>query len=75
MNNPTIEHDATTVTAFPDELEHALVLGASAILKQRTITFYNEDEDAEIVALHRAQWAELEQKYKDALAPYLATSE
>ena len=72
---PTIEHGATSVTAFPDELEHALVLGASAILKQRTITFYNEDEDAEIVALHRAQWAELEQKYKDALAPYIATSE
>jgi len=75
MNNPTIEHGATSVTAFPNELEHALVLGASARLKQRTITSYNEDEDAEIVALHRAQWAELEQKYKDALAPYIATSE
>ena len=75
MNNPTIEHGDSSVAKFPDELEHALVLGASARLKQRTITFYNEDEDAEVVALHRAQWAELEQKYKDALAPFIPSGE
>ena len=72
---PTIEHGDSSVTAFPDELEHALVLGASAMLKQRQITYFNEDEDGELVALHRAQWAELEQKYKDVLAPYLARGE
>ena len=72
---PTIEHGDSSVTAFPNELEHALVLGASAMLKQRQITYFNEDEDGELVALHRAQWAELEQKYKDALAPFLARGE
>lgn len=73
METPSIEHSASSVAKFPNELEQVLVLGASAILKQRQITFYNEDEDSEIVALHRAQWAELEQKYQDALAPFMPT--
>ena len=72
---PTIEHSATTVTAFPDELEHALILGASARLKQRQITFFNEDEDGELVVLHRAQYQELLAEYNTALAPFLASGE
>ena len=75
METPVIEHGDSAVTKFPNELEDALVLGASAKLKQRQITFYNEDEDSEIVALHRAQWAELEQKYQDALAPFMESKE
>ena len=75
IETPTIEHGDSSVAKFPNELEHALVLGASARLKQRQITFYNEDEDSEVVALHRAQWAELEQKYQDAIAPFIESKE
>ena len=72
---PTIEHGDSSVTAFPDELEHALVLGASSRLKFRAITFYNEDEDPELVTLHRAQYQELLTEYNNALAPFLARSQ
>ena len=75
MDNPTIEHNASSVTKFPDELEHALVLGASAKLKLRTITFYNEDEDPELVSLHRAQYQELLAEYNSALAPFVSRGE
>ena len=75
MENPTIEHGASSVTKFPDELEHALVLGASAKLKLRTITFYNEDEDPELVSLHRAQYQELLAEYNSALAPFVSRGE
>tara|TARA_R100001082_G_scaffold16399_1_gene8286 strand:+ start:1935 stop:2588 length:654 start_codon:yes stop_codon:yes gene_type:complete len=75
MDNPTIEHDASSVTKFPDELEHALVLGAAAKLKLRAITFYNEDEDPELVSLHRAQHQEILAEYNSALAPFIARSE
>lgn len=71
---PTIAHSDTSVTGFPNELEHALVIGASAKLKQRAITYYNEDEDGEVVALHRAQYNELLSEYNNALSPYLAVS-
>ena len=73
--NPSIEHGDASVAAFPDELEHALVLGASARLKQRTITFYNEDEDPELVSLHRAQYQELLAEYNTALAPFVSRGE
>ena len=75
MQNPTIEHGDSSVSKFPNELEHALVLGASARLKQRQITFFNEDEDSEIVILHRAQYQELLAEYVNALAPFLSKSE
>ena len=75
MDNPTIEHGDSSVTKFPDELEHALVLGASSRLKQRQITYFNEDEDPEIVALHRAQYQELLGEYNSALAPFMNQSE
>jgi len=75
MENPTIEHGDSSVTKFPDELEHALVLGASSRLKQRQITYFNEDEDPEIVALHRAQYQELLGEYNSALAPFMNQSE
>ena len=74
MENPTIEHSADTVAKFPNELEHALVLGASARLKQRQITFFNEDEDSEVVAMHRAQYQELLSEYANALAPFIVSS-
>ena len=74
MENPTIEHSADTVAKFPNELEHALVLGASARLKQRQITFFNEDEDSEVVILHRSQYQELLVEYANALAPYMPSS-
>ena len=73
MDNPTIEHNASSVSKFPDELEHALVIGASARLKQRQITFFNEDEDPEIVSLHRSQYQELIGEYNNALAPFMNT--
>ena len=72
MDNPTIEHNNSSVAKFPDELEHALVLGASSRLKFRAITFYNEDEDPELVTLHRAQYQELLTEFNNALAPFLA---
>jgi len=72
MEAPTIEHDSSAIPKFPNELEQAVVIGACARLKQRQISFFNEDEDSEIVALHRAQYQELEKKYQDALAPFLA---
>ena len=75
MDNPTIEHNDSSVTKFPDELEHALVLGASSRLKFRAITFYNEDEDPELVTLHRAQYQELLTEFNNALAPFLARGE
>jgi hypothetical protein len=74
MENPTILHSADTVAKFPNELEHALVLGASARLKQRQITFFNEDEDSEVVAMHRAQYQELLSEYANALAPFMVSS-
>jgi|TARA_R100000084_G_scaffold13203_1_gene4466 hypothetical protein len=74
MENPTIEHGDSSVAKFPNELEHALVLGASARLKQRQITFFNEDEDSEVVILHRSQYQELLVEYANALAPYMPSS-
>lgn len=74
MNNPTVAYDSTTVAKFPNELEHALIVGASARLKQRFISFFNEDEDPELVQLHRAQWAEISQLYQDLLSPYMVSS-
>jgi len=73
MENPTILYSADTVAKFPDELEQALVLGASARLKQRQITFFNEDEDSEVVAMHRAQYQELLSEYANALAPFMVS--
>tara|TARA_R100001082_G_C4365726_1_gene161823 strand:+ start:184 stop:837 length:654 start_codon:yes stop_codon:yes gene_type:complete len=73
MENPTILHGASSVSKFPDELEHALILGASARLKQRQITFFNEDEDSEVVILHRSQYQELLAEYGNALAPYMSS--
>jgi len=73
--NPSIEHGDASVAAFPDELEHALVLGASSRLKFRAITFYNEDEDPELVTLHRAQYQELLTEFNNVLAPFLARGE
>ena len=75
MNNPVIEHGDSSVSKFPDELEHALVLGASTKLKQRQITFFNEDEDSEVVAMHRAQYQELLSEYANALAPFIPSGE
>ena len=69
---PTIEGTDTSIAVFPNELEHVVVLGACARLKQRQISFFNEDEDSEVVALHRAQYAELDQKYKETLSPFVA---
>jgi len=74
MENPTILHSASSVAKFPNELEHALILGASARLKQRQITFFNEDEDSEVVILHRSQYQELLVEYANALAPYMPSS-
>tara|TARA_R110000824_G_scaffold218869_4_gene405573 strand:- start:3335 stop:3985 length:651 start_codon:yes stop_codon:yes gene_type:complete len=74
MDNPTIEHGDTSVTKFPDALEHSLVLGASARLKLRVVTFYNEDEDPELVSLHRAQYQELLSEYNNSLTPFIASS-
>ena len=74
MEHPTIEHNASSVSKFPNELEHALILGASARLKQRQITFFNEDEDSEVVILHRSQYQELLVEYANALAPYMPSS-
>jgi hypothetical protein len=74
MENPTILNSADTVAKFPNELEHSLVLGASARLKQRQITFFNEDEDSEVVAMHRAQYQELLSEYANALAPFMVSS-
>tara|TARA_X000001388_G_scaffold77323_2_gene77615 strand:- start:825 stop:1478 length:654 start_codon:yes stop_codon:yes gene_type:complete len=71
--NPTIEHGDSSVAAFPNELEQTLVLGASARLKQRQITFFNEDEDSEVVAMHRAQYQELLSEYANALAPFMVS--
>lgn len=73
MENPTIEHNASSVPRFPDGLEHALILGACARLKQRQITFFNEDEDSEVVAMHRAQYQELLSEYGNALAPFMSS--
>ena len=73
MENPTIEHNADSVPRFPDGLEHALILGACARLKQRQITFFNEDEDSEVVAMHRAQYQELLSEYGNALAPFMSS--
>ena len=73
MENPTIEHNDISVPKFPDGLEHALILGACARLKQRQITFFNEDEDSEVVAMHRAQYQELLSEYGNALAPFMAS--
>ena len=69
---PTIEGTDTSIDVFPNELEHVVVLGACARLKQRQISFFNDDEDSEVVALHRAQYAELDQKYKETLSPFIA---
>ena len=73
MENPTIEHNDISVPKFPDGLEHALILGACARLKQRQITFFNEDEDSEVVAMHRAQYQELLSEYGNALAPFMSS--
>lgn len=73
MENPTILYNDISVSKFPNELEHALVLGASARLKQRQITFFNEDEDSEVVAMHRAQYQELLSEYANALAPFMVS--
>tara|TARA_R100000908_G_C3756926_1_gene151775 strand:- start:10698 stop:11375 length:678 start_codon:yes stop_codon:yes gene_type:complete len=72
VSNPTVVQTDSNISIFPNELEHVVVLGASARLKQRQISFFNDDEDSEVVALHRAQYQELQQKYQDALAPFLA---
>ena len=74
VTSPTVVQTDSAISIFPNEIEHAVVLGASARLKQRQITFYNEDEDSELVALHRAQYQDLQQKYKDALAPFIKSS-
>jgi|TARA_R100001530_G_C4290255_1_gene147821 hypothetical protein len=70
-----IEHDASSVAKFPDELESALVYGACVRLKHRQITYYNEEEDPEIVQLHQIQHDNLNALYAKALAPYTIPAE
>ena len=36
--------------------------------------FFNEDEDSEVVILHRSQYQELLVEYANALAPYMPSS-
>ena len=72
---PSVAYGDSSVSGFPDELERTLVIGSAAKLKQRHISFYNEDEDAEVVALLRAQYQELLAEYNGALAPFMASGE
>ena len=72
--SPAVAYGDNSVSVFPNELESVLVLGASARLKQRQITFFNEDEDGEIVLLHRAQYQELLAEYTTALSPFIKKS-
>ena len=71
METPTIEHGDSAVAKFPNELEQVLVLGASAMLKQRQITFYNEEEDPENAQLHKVQYDDIVVQYGNALKPFL----
>tara|TARA_R110002020_G_scaffold461840_1_gene681040 strand:+ start:205 stop:858 length:654 start_codon:yes stop_codon:yes gene_type:complete len=71
METPAVEHDDSSVTKFPNDLESALVLGACVKLKQRQVTFFNEEEDPEIVQLHKSQYQDLKIMYAEALAPYI----
>ncbi|MDP6771995.1 MAG: hypothetical protein QF704_14935, partial [Anaerolineales bacterium] len=72
---PTVEHSASSVTKFQDELESALIYGACVRLKHRQITYYNEEEDPEIVQLHQIQHDNLNALYAKALAPYTIPAE
>lgn len=69
---PTVLQTDSSISVFPNELEHVVVLGACARLKQRQISFFNEDEDGELVQLHRAQYQELQQKYQETLSPFIS---
>ena len=71
METPTIQYNDSSVTKFPNDLESALVLGACVRLKQRQVTFFNEEEDPEIVQLHKSQYQDLKIMYAEALAPYI----
>ena len=75
--NPTVSsaNANTSNPTFPQELLQLIVLGAAFRLKQRQITYFNEDEDGEVVALHRAQYQEILAQYNSELAPYLKTSD
>ena len=68
----SISYGATAVTNFPNELEHVLVLGACVKLKQRQVSFYNEDEDGELSQMHQSQYADIVQLYSNAIKPFLA---
>ena len=67
----SISYGASVVTNFPNELEHVLVLGACVKLKQRQVSFYNEDEDAELSQMHQSQYADTVQLYSNAVKPFL----
>ena len=56
---------------FPNELEHVLVLGACVKLKQRQVSFYNEDEDGELSQMRQSQYADIVQLYSNAVKPFL----
>jgi hypothetical protein len=56
---------------FASELEHVVVLGACVKLKQRQVSFYNEDEDTELSQMHQSQYADIIQLYSNAVKPFL----